>query len=202
MIVSLRINSTHPKHNCGGTILNEYYILTAAHCVSSITNGEIYENLTIAAGIYNLSEPKQIVRNIDKIIIHPLWEKFRLEIQYDIAILHLSQPIDLSANSSLSRSCLPSRQDTLEDIMEYPSNGTQLIIIGWGASEWFGSATEVLQQVTVQAIHHFDKICSKSIRNPAVHFCAGLYQGRKGTRTIDAKRLKYWFSFSIDFRRL
>jgi len=190
MIVSLRINSTEPKHHCGGTILNESYILTAAHCVSSVYSGEIYENLIIAAGIHNLSESNQIIRNVDKIIIHPLWEKLRTEVQYDIAILHLAEPLDLSVNSSLSRTCLPPLEDTLENIMEYPLNGTRLVIIGWGASQWFGSSTEILQQVTVQAIHHFDRKCSKTIRNPAMHLCAGLYQGGKGKEKSDFMKIK------------
>lgn len=164
MIVSLQVNHTHPRHICEGTILSESYILTAAHCVS-----EIYENLTIVAGICKAS--------VDKIIIHPLWKRFRSERQFDIAILHLSQPFDLSTNSPLVRAHLPSRQNTLEDIVEYPSNGTQLIIIDWNIS-----TSEILQQIPVQTIHHFNKTCSNTIRNPAVHFCVDLYQDRKGIK--------------------
>ena len=179
MIVSLRRTYELSRHFCGGTILTESYILTAAHCVDSFVAGE---NVTIAAGVYNLSQPNQIFRQADKIIIHPLWSTLDEEHQYDIAILHLAKPLDIGLNSSLSRTCLPARQNTSEEIMNYPSNGTSLVNIGWGDLEFLGDSPDVLQQVTIRSISHFDKICANTIRDPLVHFCAGLYEGGKGRK--------------------
>ena len=168
----------------GGTILTESYILTAAHGVDNILADETNENLTIVAGVFNLSQADEITRQVDKVIIHPLWSTFRRERQYDIAILHLAQPLDLGSNSTLSRTCLPPHQNTSEKIMNYPSNGTSLVNIGWGSLEYNGDSPDILQQVTLKSINHLDKICANTIRDPSIHFCAGLYDGGKSKKSI------------------
>lgn len=179
MVVSLRDNLEPSSHFCGGTILTESYILTAAHCVNSLRTGETVQNMSIVAGVHNLSQTNQIIRQVERIIIHPLWQTLGRERQYDLAILQLAEPLDLEFNSSLSRTCLPSRQNNTEEIRNYPSNGTSLVVIGWGDLQYLGDTPDILQQVTIRSIHHFDKICTNAIRDPSVHFCAGLYEGGK-----------------------
>jgi hypothetical protein len=182
MVVSLTDSPTSTQHFCGGTILSESYILTAAHCVDRPSNDPSFEKLSIVAGIQNLSQPDRIIRRVDKIIIHPLWTMFQYGIFDDIAILHLAEPLDLGINSSIIRTCLPPRSNTLEEIMQYPLNGTSLVVIGWGRLETFGSVPDILQQVTINSISHFDKICANTIYNPSTQFCAGLYEGGKGEK--------------------
>ena len=184
MIVSLRSNERPSNHFCGGTILNEAYILTAAHCVNRVTTGETVSNISIVAGVHNLSQSNEIIRQVDRIILHPLWLTLRMEYQYDIAILHLAEPLDLQPNSSISRTCLPPRQNTSEEIVHYPSNGTSLVVIGWGTLQWFGENPDILQQVTIKSINHLDKICANTIRDPSIHFCAGLYEGGKSKKYV------------------
>ena len=78
MIVSIRYNLFRDgyflRHACGGTILSESYILTAASCFDGVVGSDIeFENVTIAAGIHRRSQPIQIIRKVDKITAHPNW---------------------------------------------------------------------------------------------------------------------------------
>ncbi|CAF1295217.1 unnamed protein product [Adineta steineri] len=166
-------------HFCGGTILNEWYILTAAHCVDSYYSGVTSSDFMIAANIHSQSQTNKIIRQVDKIIIHPLWDKFHHIILYDIAILRLAQPLDLQKNSSIARTCLPPRSNTLEEILNYPKNGTRLVVIGWGSINYEQSSPDTLQQVTINFKHHFDKKCNAMIYNPYIHFCAGTDKDEK-----------------------
>jgi hypothetical protein len=180
MVVSLRASFEPSDHFCGGTILTESYILTAAHCFDYFSSNTLLNGLTIAAGIHNLSQSDQINRRIDKVIIHPLWIQVTDEIPYDIAIVHLTEPLDLDINSSISRTCLPPRSNTSEELIQYPSNGTSLVVIGWGQLGTLDPHPDTLQQATVRSIHHLDKICASMIHDPSIHFCAGLHEGGKG----------------------
>ncbi|CAF1400682.1 unnamed protein product [Adineta steineri] len=166
-------------HFCGGTILDEWHILTAAHCVDSYYSGVTSSDFMIAANIHSQSQTNRIIRQVDKIIIHPLWDKFHHIILYDIAILRLAQPLDLQKNSSIARTCLPPRSNTLDEMMNYPTNGTRLVVTGWGSINYEQSSPDTLQQVTINFKHHFDKKCNAMIYNPYIHFCAGTDKDEK-----------------------
>ncbi|CAF3640962.1 unnamed protein product [Rotaria socialis] len=186
MIVSLRYdclnNGNFTTHCCGGTILNSYYILTAAHCVDKINLSSVLsQNITIAAGIHNLTETNQTIRRIDHIFIHSDYTGLTDMFKNDIAILHLSEPLDLDTNSRLSRTCRSSRVYTQEDIRQYPSNGSKLAVVGWGLlNRPFNIKPQLLQQLNIYAIHHIHPTCAQYIGYVDVQFCAGVYDDTKG----------------------
>lgn len=189
MIVSLRYDCQQTgdptTHCCAGTILSESYILTAAHCVEQFDTGPETSawlgRLTIAAGIHNRSfAAEQTIRMVDRIVVHPGWIRGASDFRYDIALIHLSKPIDLALNSLVTRTCQPSKMDTLDEMMQHPINGTRLIIIGWGRLGTNDPYSDVLQQVVVHAIHHHDRICTNSLYDPTIQFCAGTYAGGQG----------------------
>ncbi|CAF1490929.1 unnamed protein product [Adineta ricciae] len=180
MIASLRYDASMSYHICGGTILNEYHVLTAAHCVDPSVVGITFKNMSVAFGLFQLSQTNGIIRKINQVFIHPLWNSNARYIANDIAILRLNQSINLDRNSSLTRTCLPVRLNDSEEMLMYPPNNTDLVVIGWGLLNTSGSISDVLQQVTIKLIDQRDRICASTTFDPSSQFCAGLDQGGKG----------------------
>ncbi|CAM4814297.1 unnamed protein product [Rotaria magnacalcarata] len=186
MIVSLRYdclnNGNFTTHCCGGTILNSYYILTAAHCVDKINLSSVLsQNITIAAGIHNLTEINQTIRRVDQIFIHSEYAGQQDLFKNDIAILHLSEPLDLDTNPFITQTCRPLRMNSSENIMAYPSNGSRLAVVGWSAANRPANIIpQLLQQLYIRTIHHNDSTCARSIGHVTVQFCGGVYDGGKG----------------------
>ena len=191
MIVSIQYRSSN-GHFCGGSILDDSHILTAAHCVDSVSSDE----LRIAAGIYSLTETFPTIRSVDAIYIHPNWSSTSRERRNDIALLHLSEPLDFANDRFVRRTCVPDSQSTTS-LVEYPANRTRLAVIGWGTTRSgdSDSAPDLLQQAEVFLIHHTDPTCSRSLYDVEKQFCAALDEGGKGEFVPDHIDLHYLRSF-------
>jgi secreted trypsin-like serine protease len=178
MMVALR----WPYENnqwCGGTILSNSYILTAAHCIQGYISDPPVD-LTISAGMTDLSDTKQIRRTVDRIYMHPNYIGISDDYRHDIALLHMNQPLPIGSNLFLTKTCIhPVIPPVLND--QYIKNGTRLTTIGWGV-ERFGSLDQptLLRQVEVYAIDNEDPSCVAAMNDTQTQFCAGLIEGGKG----------------------
>jgi len=182
MIVSIRLNGAQ-SHSCGGTILSNSYILTAAHCLRQVSV-EHPTGITIAAGMTNRSDPLQIIHNVDRIYMHPNYTSMPRDYRHDIALLHIDQPFVFEPNSNLTKTCIH-RIDPSLSTSQYPKNGTRLSVIGWGTLR-FGDAyiPDILQQAQVFTIDNEEPTCLNSINDTELQFCAGLAEGGKGQYLI------------------
>ncbi|XP_005355578.1 serine protease 52-like [Microtus ochrogaster] len=82
------------NHICGGSILSEWWILTASHCFLHVNNS----NLEIMHGRDDFNSTEDLkYKKVAKLIMHPRFDSWLLD--NDIALLLLESPLNLSVNS-------------------------------------------------------------------------------------------------------
>ena len=178
MMVSLRITET-ALHSCGGTIVSNSFILTAAHCFRRIST-EHPVGVTIAVGMTNRSDCSREIRTVDRIILHPNFNTTGNDHRHDIALLHIDRPLRFESDLKVSQTCIH-RPDLSKPPNEYPTSGTRLAIVGWGTLKYGTSLLpEILQQAEVIAIDNQYPACRTVIDDVELQFCAGLLEGGKG----------------------
>ena len=114
------------RHICGASIINENYLITAAHCVDGLINSWWPGQLRVVLGTdrwrYTLFQQNIQMIPVAKIIIHPEWNSRRA--QNDIALIRTTKPIVF--NQRVQPICLPESKN-------YELHGGQTVTVaGYG----------------------------------------------------------------------
>lgn len=183
MVVSIRFDLFHDgnyiRHVCGGTILTDSYILTSVSFLEQFIDDIQSANITIAAGIHRRSDSLQTIRHVDDIIVHPNWTIARSN-DYDIALLHLSEPLNIGMNVLLTRTCLPAQLHPLEEANEYRLINGTFAIAGWGRSTPFGYDSDVLRQMLIFSPDFNNAKCVNQTVDLRRQFCTTSNSGSTG----------------------
>jgi len=124
-------------HTCGATIVDEYHVACAAHCI----DGRKASHFQIIAGAHNIKNP--IESHHQKIKIAEMWRHEDYDssiITNDVSILKLAEPLTFNEYVQPMR---------MANVGEEPEAGTVCINSGWGSTSHsnFPSMPSKLQYV-------------------------------------------------------
>jgi trypsin len=131
-------------HSCGGSILNERWVVTAGHCVQGVS----LKAMRVVAGDHNrtVNEGVEQFSAVRRAVIHPQYNSGTLV--NDIALLELATPLILSSQRRTAAIPLFTPADSAAGL---DAPGTLATISGWGTTSEGGSlpATLLFAQVPV-----------------------------------------------------
>lgn len=165
---------------CAGTVINKWYILTAAHCITELKKLKL---IGVRLGEYNISSPIDCVEflpgdttcaepvqdiGIGKAIPHLNFNSTTQE--NDIGLIRLARPMNMSVENVKSI-CLP----ITEALANQNFNNKKLTVTGWGYTET-ANKSEVLLKVDVPVVNMKD--CQKAYNRSGIEIsmnqiCAG-----------------------------
>ncbi|XP_055317480.1 venom serine protease-like [Sitodiplosis mosellana] len=161
---------------CGATIIDQYYALTAAHCVNS--PGKFAEQLELLVGEHDYRNPSETPYTqkyaIASAVRHPSYSSEK-DIN-DIALITLAKPI--AFNNGVGPICLPFKYQSAS------FEGRSVVALGWGTIEYGGPVSSRLQKVALDVTSQLKCEAAYPNRITSGQFCT--YTRNKDTCSYDS----------------
>ncbi|XP_024411016.1 coagulation factor IX isoform X1 [Desmodus rotundus] len=153
---------------CGGSIINEKWVVTAAHCI------EPGDKISIIAGKHNIEMEEQTEqkRDVIRTILHYNYNATINKYSHDIALLELDKPLIL--NSYVTPICVADKKYT-NIFLNFGSG----VVSGWGRVFNRGRSASVLQYLKVPLVDRASCLHSTKVTIYNNMFCAGFHEGGK-----------------------
>ncbi|XP_030153718.1 complement factor D isoform X2 [Lynx canadensis] len=135
-MASVQVNG---KHVCGGFLVSERWVLSAAHCVEDLADGK----LQVLLGAHSLSQPEPSKRLYDVLRAVPHPDSRPDTIDHDLLLLQLSEKAELG----------PAVQPLAWQRLDRDvAAGTLCDVAGWGVVTHAGRRPDRLQQLQLRVL--------------------------------------------------
>uniref|UniRef100_A0A8C2YZR7 Coagulation factor IX n=1 Tax=Cyclopterus lumpus TaxID=8103 RepID=A0A8C2YZR7_CYCLU len=141
---------------CGGSLLSELWVATAAHCLEQVGTAELERDHEVA-----------------ELLRHPMYNTKKSQYNHDIALLKLASPVELS---NQRRPICLGPKDFTETILRDSSSS---LVSGWGKLNFDGRVSPKLKKLEVPYVDR--TACKQSSQEQITRymFCSGFRNERK-----------------------
>ncbi|WP_016700684.1 S1 family peptidase [Actinoalloteichus spitiensis] len=156
------------KQFCGGALVAQDKVVTAAHCVAETRSGKVTTRapatLRVVAGRTDLRTGDGHDVGVSRVWIHPDYVSFTQG--EDIGVLTLSEPLPYRTLPVVER-----------DGQSHYRAGTEARVMGWGRTSENGASASVLQEVVVPLVTDADCAGAYTQFTAPQMVCAGYPEG-------------------------
>ena len=165
-----------PSALCGGALIAERWVVTAAHCVQGVDPATVQ----VFAGVAAISQRSpQAALPVSQVIVHPGFNASTYS--NDVALIQLAQPWISGPTRQAIR--LPFGQPAT-----FPNAGASASVSGWGQTAPQGQSSDQLQSAGVSVLAESTGSCGKygPQYDGTAHVCAGVAGGQIDTCNGDS----------------
>ncbi|XP_053191481.1 complement factor D [Scomber japonicus] len=127
------------KHECGGFVIADQWVMTAVHCMPTGPEGR-----RVVLGLHSLSEDEETKQTFDILELHNHPDFNPLNYDNDIALIKLDHPF----NSSVAVRAV----EYLRSGGTNPTTNEEVETAGWGSYDNLGSRPDKLKEVVIEMV--------------------------------------------------